>query len=70
MTPKRPTAMRAVASCLGCSWALVSKNAQAMAAKHYDRTGHKTLVKIEIDYGADIPKDLPGQTTMFGGENG
>jgi hypothetical protein len=53
----RPTASKLIearAECQRCPWSGDAKNAQALAAKHFDKTGHRVIVTIknQVIYGA------------------
>lgn len=53
---RRPTTSQLIearAECQRCPWSGNAKNAQALAAKHFDKTGHRVIVTInnQIIYG-------------------
>lgn len=59
MAPRPFTTHRTVrAGCLGCGAAWTGGNAQGVAAKHYDQTGHTTWVEVQmtIRYGGGDAK--------------
>jgi hypothetical protein len=54
---RRPTAatlVEARANCERCAWSTVGNNAQALAAQHFDKKGHRVVVTLhnQIIYGA------------------
>lgn len=51
--PTASTLIEARATCERCAWSTVGANAQALAAKHYDKKLHKVRVitTTEIVYG-------------------
>lgn len=51
--PHTSTLLEARADCQRCTWTAASKNAQALAARHFDNKGHQVRVttKTEIIYG-------------------
>lgn len=68
----RPTASRLVearAECSRCAWNLSAKNAQALAAQHYDQKGHRVTVTTttEIIYGqaSGAKRDGGGQKVLL-----
>lgn len=57
--------MHVLAGCFQCNgtdYIWNAANAQAVAAKHHDKTGHETWVDstISIRYGGSLPKKTTG----------
>jgi hypothetical protein len=54
------------AECLACRWTATSRNAQAIAAKHHDATGHAVRVsKSETVVYGDASAPAAGQTSLI-----
>jgi hypothetical protein len=51
--PTASTLIEAKAGCERCAWSITAKNAQALAAQHFDKKGHRVRVTTttEIVYG-------------------
>lgn len=66
--PKRPTERNVVASCVDCDWERTTPNAQALAAKHHDFSGHEVQCILAVRYKRTGPMDgqieLPTELTQ------
>lgn len=52
--------IHAIVNCLDCGWKTESyKNAQAIAAKHARKKGHRVVGEIGISIGYDAREDGP-----------
>lgn len=51
--PTHPSLIEARAQCERCAWSTAGANAQALAAQHFDKKGHRVRVTLinEIVYG-------------------
>ena len=51
--PHTHSLVEAVATCQRCTWTTSGKNAQALAAQHFDKKGHQVRVRVtnQIIYG-------------------
>lgn len=49
----------------GCGFEQYARNAQALAAQHHDKTGHK--VRVEVSYAVIYGEDSPGQRRWWRG---
>lgn len=59
--------LSAKAECQQCHWRADAKNAQALAAQHHDRSGHRVRVETttRIDYGAVSGSEKKNQGKLF-----